>query len=300
MNEILTYPYSVGRALTTMAAPFIGEDFCVAAQRLDKHEIQRAAYRHCTFINISFKEALLEDCIFSDCIFFGCYFRRAILKNCKFEGCRFYDCEFPRVSLAGCRFYYVKFVGCQIASSEMEHSLPSEPNLREDLCRNLRRQSTLAGLTDDARRYGKLENSARETHFWNGFTGQSEWYKTHFTGWDKVRSLRGYIVGKLNGFLWGYSDSGMRLATNFLLCTFVVFPSLYWLLGRFGSSGTSAPPTIGDCILLSISTATPGDFVHVFEIDQWLETFAIAVQSLYSIVLVAMFAAFLFQWSARR
>ena len=36
-------------------------------------------------------------------------------------------------------FYYVRFSGCQVAFDEMEHSLPSEPNIREELCRNLAR-----------------------------------------------------------------------------------------------------------------------------------------------------------------
>ena len=227
-------------------------------------------------------------------------FRRAILRNCRFEGCRFYDCEFPRVSLAGCRFYYVRFAGCQIAFDEMEHSLPSEPNIREELCRNLARQSMLVGLSDDARKYRKLENAARESHLWNGFTSQSGWYRSHFVGWQKFLALRGWIWSKMNGILWGYSDSGIRLAANFLTFTFVVFPMLYLLSGLFRTTDRDALATFADCVLLSVSTATPADFSHATPSSGWLVMLVAAVQSLYSVVLVAMFAVFLFQWSSRR
>ena len=300
MNEAASHSYSLGRPLGTIASPFTGEDSSFAGQRLDGQRICQATYRHCTFINASLKEAILADCAFSDCVFVGCYFRRAILRNCRFEGCRFYDCEFPRVSLVGCRFYYVRFAGCQIAFDEMEHSLPSEPNVREELCRNLARQSMLVGLSDDARKYRKLENVARESHLWNGFTSQSGWYRSHFVGWQKFLALRGWIWSKMNGILWGYSDSGIRLAANFLTFTFVVFPLLYLPSGLFRSTNRDALTTFADCVLLSLSTATPADFSHATASYGWLVMLVASVQSLYSVVLVAMFAAFLFQWSSRR
>ena len=300
MNEATAHSYSLGRPLDSMAPPFTGEDSSFAGQRLDDSEIHQARYRHCTFTNVSFKQAKLDDCAFADCVFVGCYFRRTTLRNCRFEGCRFYDCEFPRVSLAGCRFYYVRFRGCQIAFDEMEHSLPSEPNLREELCRNLARQSVLVGLSDQARRYRKVENAAREIHLWNGFTGQSDWYRSHFVGWQKFFALLGWTLSKLNGCLWGYSDSGMRLAVNFVASVLVMFPSIYWLLGPCRSSDPDELVTFTDCVLLSISTATPADFSSATSLNGlWIMLF-LSIQSLYSVVLVAMFAAFLFQWSSRR
>ena len=300
MDEETANAYSLGRPLTPMARPYTGKDCTFAGQRLNGLEIRQARYRHCTFVNVSFKEATLDDCAFSDCRFIGCYFRRATLSNCRFEGCRFLECGFPRISLAACRFYYVTFSGCQIAFDEMECSLPAEPNVREELCRNLAKQSSLLGLADDARRYRKLETQSHERHLRNGFTSQSDWYRRHFVGWQKVLAFRSWAWSKANRVLWGYCDSGIRLIANFLLSTFGLFPLLYWLLLPSNRIDLGESTTYLDCVLLSVSAATPADLDRVIESRGWEIVLFMSIQSLYSVVLVAMFAAFLFQWSSRR
>lgn len=300
MDGIPAEPYSIGRPLTPMAPPYTGEDCTYAAQRLNGQTIQQARYRHCTFVNVSFKQATLDDCAFADCRFVGCYFRRTTLRNCRFEGCRFHECGFPRVSLAACRFYYVSFADCQIAFDEMEHSLPPEPNVREELCRNLARQSSLLGLSDDARQYRKLETEARECHLKNGFKSQSDWYRNHFVGWQKLVAFRGWVWSRTNRILWGYCDSGIRLIANFMLTTFGFFPLLYWLLLPDIRTNSEESTTYLDAVLLSVAAATPADLDRGVESDPWWIVSLMSIQSLYSVVLVAMFAAFLFQWSSRR
>lgn len=301
MTELPANAYSLGRRVARIEAPYRREDSSFAGQRLNCAVINEATYRHCTFVNISFKEAILRDCIFSDCIFIGCYFRRTRLFNCTFEGSRFYDCDFPRLALAGCRFYYVQFRGCQIAFDEMEHSFPSEPNVREELCRNLARQSSALGLADDARRYRQAAASARERHLKNAFTSYSEWYRGHFVGMQKVRALQMWLWSKANRALWGYCESGTRLAINFGAATLLLFPVIYYLLDSWLSTNAYAhAPTALDYLLLSLSASTPAELGHTVSLADWPLKVATVAQSLYSVVLVAMFAAFLFQWSSRR
>lgn len=300
MNEAVFNSYHLGRPLTKLESPYTGEDSTFAGQRLDSEKIRQARYRHCTFVNVSLKAATLDDCGFADCIFIGCYFRRTTLKNCRFEGCRFYECDFPRVSLSACRLYYVRFIGCQLPADEMEHSLPSEPNVREKLCRNLARESSLLGFSEDARRYRKWETDAHEEHLKSGFTSHSDWYRSHFVGSQKLLALRRWTWSKLNRFLWGYCDSGTRLIFNFLSFTILIFPFLYWLLVPSNSSNTDELMRFANCILLSLSTATPADFPHEVGLGSWELMLLMSIQSMYSVVLVAMFAAFLFQWSSRR
>lgn len=87
----------------------------------------------------------------------------------------------------------------------MEHSLPSAPNLKEQLCRNLAIQSADLGLSDETRRYRRLEVEAREEHLWNGITGESEWYIAHFTG-RRFRAGCQWMLSKMNCWLWGYGE----------------------------------------------------------------------------------------------
>ena len=301
MDHATSNSYWLGRPLAEMANPYSGADLAFAGQRLDREDIQLASYRHCTFANISFKDAKLDDCNFSDCIFVGCYFRKTSLRNCKFEGSRFYNCDFPRVMLASCRFLYVRFSDCQIAFDEIEHSLPSEPNVREELCRNLARQSLVLGLADDARRYRKAGTAAYEEHLRNGFVGNSEWYREHFIGMQRFRAFSRWMWSKMNRFLWGYCESGSRLVVNFSSFCLFVFPFLYWCMDSSEDTIRGQTTTkVVDYVLLSLSTATPADFSHDVGMDKWQVMLVMSTQSLYSVVLVAMFAAFLFQWSSRR
>ena len=293
--------YELGRKLSNITSPYSGRDLAFAGQRLDNKRIQLAQYRHCTFINISFKEATLEASNFSDCTFINCYFRRTTLRNCTFEGTRFYDCDFPRVSVAGSRFFYARFNGCQIAFDEMENSLPSEPNIREELCRNLAQQSHALGLVNEARRYRRSETAAYEQHLKNGFASASQWYREHFVGTEKWRAFFRWVWSRTNRFLWGYCESGTRLIANFFASSLIVFPLVYWVVGGSGNTDQdqTAIETI-DYILLSLSTATPAEFSHEVSIDDWLVMLVVSIQSLYSVVLIAMFAAFLFRWSSRQ
>ena len=113
------------------------EDVVFAAVRKDGSRLEGMEFRHCTFANVSFKEATLEKCRFTDCVFLDCYFRRTKLSETAFIGCKFVGCDFPRVTIQSCDFKYSRFEGCALPFGELEHSLPREPNLREELTRGL-------------------------------------------------------------------------------------------------------------------------------------------------------------------
>jgi hypothetical protein len=49
--------YQLGRLLSVLVPPFNGQDKTFAAQRLDSETLENAIFKHCTFVNLSFKEA---------------------------------------------------------------------------------------------------------------------------------------------------------------------------------------------------------------------------------------------------
>lgn len=130
-------PYLLGRAEALLAAPYAGADLLYVAQRLDDRELENPSFEHCTFANVSFKKATITHARFLNCTFVGCYFHRARLSSCEFMGCRFIDCNFNQLGVSSCSFKYTRFSRCFIPFEELQHSLPSEPNLRRDLARNL-------------------------------------------------------------------------------------------------------------------------------------------------------------------
>src|SRR5665647_2083162 len=92
---------AAGRKPTELKAPWRGVDLLYASQRLDTIQIEGAEYEHCTFANVSFKEARIANGRFLDCVFVNCYFRRADLAKTQFIGCKFVDCNLRKVSISG-------------------------------------------------------------------------------------------------------------------------------------------------------------------------------------------------------
>ena len=293
----MTYP--LHRPTAEVEAPYEANDRTFAGPLLDKQEIENADYRHCTFLDASFKEAILRGCSFLNCVFVGCYFRRTTLKGCRFVGCRFYDCQFPNAILHGCDFRFSLFKSCQVSFSEMEHSLPSPPNLKEQLCRNLAIQSSSLGLSDDARRYRRSELSAREEHLWKGFKGESEWYRSHFTDGRKYRALLDWFLSRANGVLWGYGDSPWNLLRNLLLAVVAIFPLLFYFLGDLKHTGGGELGPL-DYICFSISSALPVSVPSVISPSNWVGCTLVTLEALFGALTLALFAAYIFRWSLRK
>lgn len=149
--------YIVGRTKASLSSPFKGQDQVFGGERLDDQTISGAEYAHCTFANISFKDVKLDYSMFLDCTFIGCYFRRTQLSKVSFQACKFLSCEFPKATVRACDFSYAKFSDSYIPFAEMEHSLPSQHNLREMVARNLTIETGKLGLSGERRSYRKTE-----------------------------------------------------------------------------------------------------------------------------------------------
>ena len=149
-----TSVYLVGRKngdWPTEAEPV--ENLVFAAVFKDCASLEGLAFKHCTFANVSFKETTVRNCQFINCAFLSCYFRKSLLVGSVFIGCKFISCEFPKISVQSCDFKYSRFENCVLPFDEMEHSLPREPNLREELANGLAIAADAKGNQRDRRRY---------------------------------------------------------------------------------------------------------------------------------------------------
>lgn len=290
--------YPIYRPMARLEDPYTAEDRTFSGARLDDKTVGNANYRHCMFVDASFKSATLQNCQFLHCIFLGCYFRRATLKNCTFTGCRFYDCQFPYVSLHACDFRYSQFKSCQVPSSEMEDSLPHAPNLREQLCRNLAIQSADLGLSDETRRYRRFEITAREEHLWKAVSSESDWYRSHFYG-RKCRAFFQWLWSKVNGLFWGYGERLTVLLRNLLLAVVFIFPILYWLFGDLKrDDGMSLG--FADYLYFSMVNALPVGVSLAVTASGWVGYLLVVLESVFGSVTLALFAAYVFRWSLHR
>jgi len=208
--------YLVGRELvgrkpdTWPSAIKPAKDKLYAAVRKDEEILEGIEFKHCTFANVSFKSAALRQCRFTNCAFLNCYFRKCEMVGSAFIGCKFIGCEFPHATIQSCDFKYSSFEECSIPFAEMEHSLPREPNLREELSRSLSMASDGLGLSSDGRKYRLTSIQAREEHLKAAIFGNSEWYQSHYTGFRKLKALVQFVASRMNGIVWGHGENVVR------------------------------------------------------------------------------------------
>jgi hypothetical protein len=275
-------------------------DRMIAAQRLDSRAIQGRQFSHCTFANISFKEATLTDCEFLDCAFISCYFRRTRLTNCRFVGCKFFACDFPRVSVQSCDFRYAQFSSCAITYDEMEYNLPSEPNLREELSAGLALGAEEVGWTREARSYRLAAVAAREDHLLAAVRGSSTWYREHYPPLRRFTALIHLLVSKLNRLLWGYGERSRVLLRNLVLLALVVFPAFLWLQrGDLSVAGRGAP-TIADLFWLSATTIVPVGSVNSIVTATGTARAILTIEAFCGVVIAGLFVTLLFRFVVNR
>jgi len=290
---------TAGRPLAVLGAPFAGEHLTFGSALLDDQEMADATFKHCTFALVSFKNAIIRHGQFVNCTFVQCYFRRAELISSTFSGCRFIDCNFSHVELKASTFKYSSFDGCQIAFAEFEHAFPAEPNLREELARNLYVQSAALG-SSDAGKYRMAAIRAHEKDLKAAIEAKSQWYRDHYDGVGRVRAVFRLGASLLNRWLWGYGERARVLMRNALIASLVVFPIVYGLLGEGLELIGGGRPDVSDLILFSVVTMVPvGIDARVQPLSVLAQVAAVS-EALFGLLVIALVASYVFRWSNNR
>lgn len=292
--------YLLGRPTADLKAPWDYADKSFGADRMDGQEIEGGTFRHCTFANVSFKKAFLRSSQFEDCIFIGCYFRRTELSGASFIGCRFMDCNFTHVVIKSCEFKHSLFRGCQLPFSELRHSLPSEPNLREELARNLAIESSQLGLSGEARQYRMAEIRAREEHLRAAVWGESQWYLEHFVGGARLTAAGQLVLSRVNGFVWGYGERMRILVRTVVVLAFLVFPVAFWLLSDQLASVAGTPIGIRDVLYFSIQNITPAGVNSGISAVGPAARLLASLEAVFGVIAMGLFASHVFRWSLHR
>ena len=285
--------YLVGRISGTWpTATTAATDMLFAAIRKDGETIEGSEFKHCTFANVSFKEVVLKQCRFTDCVFLSCYFRKCQMVGASFIGCKFIDCDFPKAAVQSCDFKYSHFESCSIPFAEMEHSLPREPNLREELAHELAIASDVRGHGADGRRYRLAAIQAREEHLYAAILGSSEWYRSHYSGLRKVEALCQFVASKTNGFIWGHGEKWSVIVRNLAALVLVVFPTALWF-ARSGLEHKSGELSFGDLLWLSATTIVPVGGVISVVATNWLSRAILTLESFIGVVAAGLLVTLL-------
>jgi hypothetical protein len=292
--------YLLGRENITLEEPFGGEDKIFSASRLDGNVIKGASFCHCTFANISFKEVKIRQVHFEDCVFVACYFRKADLEESSFASCRFFDCDFPKVAIRGCDFRYCKFSKCFLKFSEMKHSLPQEPNLREDLARNLSGEASSLGYPAEARAYRMCAIESREEDLIAAIKAESDWYREHYDLPRRIGAIFSLVGSVLNRNLWGYGEKAAVLVRNFILLGFVVFPFLFYLTRNTLRTVSGGDVKALDFWNFSLQNILPGSIDFGVRAVASSGRALAACESVVGMIIAGLFVTYLFRWILRR
>lgn len=197
------------------------------------------AVNYSTIANMGFKKCRFTQINFSHCTFINCFFGRAHFEDVNFVECKFIDCNFGSATIVACDFRYARFQGCFILYRDMKKNLPSQPNLRWDLVRNIAIQCLNLGDTSEYRLYFFAEKDASEQHFWKMFIHDESFYKNKYGLWESVSGLLRLITSKISKFLWGYGESILSLLAV-ISGVIIIFTLLYLSLpGSFSRSGSN-------------------------------------------------------------
>lgn len=293
-----------GRALTSLDPSKDGEGTLYAAELADDGTFERRRYRHCTFANVSFLKARLDNCEFVNCAFLDCYFRRTEMRSSVFTGCKFEDCFFGELDLEDCTFAFPQFRGCYIQYDEFRLQLPPDPGMRFRIADELGREAGSAGQLSDARRYRLDAAAAWEDHLKNiALASGGDYYKTHFDLGQRLDAVPAWIWRKINRFLWGYGERGWILARSFALVALLVYPLIFWVFLRSNvhRGATDAMPlrTI-DYELFSLDNVLNRTGFSAVGATGTAARLVLGSEVLVGLLFIGLFIAVIFNWMRRR
>ena len=130
--------------------------------------------------------------------------------------------------------------------------MPTEPNLRRDLARNLRSNSEMIGDKKSADRFLDIEIQASEELSKAIFLSATKYYKENYSVIDQVREGLKYLGSKVSGLVWGYGHRVGRLLLSYITVTILCSLTSYFGKVEFFVRGqkTSRPLLFGESIYM--------------------------------------------------
>lgn len=282
------------------SSPQGGKNFLYAAELLDKAKVCGLVYEHCTFANVSFKDARLAQCRFLNCAFIDCYFRHTEIQNCSFVGCKFINCKFIKPRFLDNTFEFPEFRGCFVPWESFGHALPLDPGFRYAIADELSREAGAAGVMTDARRYRLIGEEAYERHLWRtAWASGGSYYEKARPPLERTRAGAKWIARKFNRLLWGYGERGTILARSFLV-TAGLFAVAFWALVSDDLAQDGKALSAGDYALYSFDNLLAGTGFSQVTASGALARWMAGLEVFAGLVFIGLFVSLVFNWIRRR
>jgi hypothetical protein len=278
-----------------------GSDSLFAATLANDWKFSHAIYKNCTFANVSFLLATLDNCMFENCAFLDCYFRKTTITSSVFAACKFEDCTFSDSRFVDATFDFPAFRGCFIPYQDFETQLPDDPGKRYKIADELAREAAASGAAGDARLYRLVGAPAYEKHLWNKALASGSDYYRHFDSNERLKASVLYVRRKINRFVWGYGEKGWVLARSFSIVGALLFPLLFWLLIRGQLRlPRGRPARLIDYELFSFDNLLNRTGFSAMTFSGREAQTLVGAEVLVGLVFIGLFISLIFNWIRRR
>jgi hypothetical protein len=144
------------------------------------------------------------------------------------------------------------------------------------------------------------EIQAHEQHLKAAFQGSAQWYREHFDGFRRIQAYLEWILSLLNRWLWGYGERAMVLVRNLFVLSMAFFPILFFIFREQLSLPSGKVITFLDTLYFSLENVVPAGIVSEMVAIGPMARILAGLESLFGVVAVALFAAYVFRWSLHR
>lgn len=182
--------------------------------------IEGEVWKHCLFKDFNALKTEFKNCDFRYSHFERAYFRNAQFINCNFEGAFFVDCNFKGSNFDNCDIKYARFQRTLVELDDLIASLPAEPNIRQEMLKNLRANAIEVGDYASQSRLILQEIEAAKLHHRYALVGYDSYYKKKYLGYlPKAKAFFRLAGLHIGGLVWGHGEKSGRLllSSTFLL-----------------------------------------------------------------------------------
>lgn len=185
------------------------------------------------FRRIGMRDAKLQGGVISHSIMEDVYGRKGRFVDINFTGTVFRNCNFERAVFSSCILKYCEFTNTQLPYLEIINCLPMEPNLRQELAKNLKMNYIGLGEKKIADLFLDIEIKARQEEQWAIFQSNTDYYRNKYDWIDRLNNFYKYCESKLLGFLSGYGYKIHWVFFSFLTIQLLLTLILYFSFTEF-------------------------------------------------------------------
>lgn len=264
-------------------------------------KLENVAVKLSLFIRLGLRDSIIKGTSLEQSIFEGCYFRRAKLTNVSFVGSSFNNCNFEGAEIRSCDFKYARFHRCLMPADEIISNMPTEPNLRRELARELRANAISVGRTDDADKFLLQEINADIGYHKEIVKSETTYFREkHGSLLDRFGSLVRLIRLWIGTKVWGNGTKLGNLIRTVIL-TLAISTILNLVLdAQYIQANEVSPERLSwvDAIYVSVSSMVSISNLGYVPISAWARILSL-LNSVMGLVFLGLFVATVYRRISR-